>query len=475
MTFSQLIAILRARWKAALGTFALVLTLVALLTWLMPRTYTAGASVVLDVKNADPIAGTVSPTIATPAYLMTQVDVITSNRVALKVVRALRLNESTEMREKWQASTKGTGSFEAWLATLLRSNLEARPSRGSNVIYISYQGSDPQFAAVVANAFVQAYLDTTLELRTMPARQSKEMFDANIRATRAALEDALQKLSAFQQRQGLLVTDARLDVETARLNELSTQIVALQSAAADSSSRQAAANAQGDRSPDIVQNPLIATLKADLIRQQSTLEQLTTRYGDQHPAVAEARSGIAETTQKLEGEIRRVTSSVGVNNAVNQSRLSQIRAQLDEQRAKVMKMKAIRDEAAILERDVDNAQRAYDGVLARMNNTNLESQANQANVSALEAAYPPALPTSPRVFLQLTLGALLGMAMAIAVTLLMERLDRRLRTDTDVEDLMHLPVIGAIPAFRQRPKSGQDLAARFALSAPKFPALPNKA
>ena len=190
MTFQLIFSIVRARWIVAASVFATVFAAVVAFTLLMPKSYTANASIILDIKGQDPIAGMVSPALAAPSYLMTQVDVVTSNRVALKVVRDLKLNEMADLRKKWQNATQSTGDFEAWLALLLKSNLEARPSRGSNVIYLSYQAADPNFAAVVANGFVKAYLDTTLELRTAPAKQYNDFFDANARALRAELERA---------------------------------------------------------------------------------------------------------------------------------------------------------------------------------------------------------------------------------------------------------------------------------------------
>ncbi len=452
MTFQQIFAILYARWIVACSIFVLVLGGVSFYTLMMPKTYTATASIILDVKNADPILGMVSPSIATPAYLMTQVDVITSKRVALRVIKNLHLAESAEMRANWRKATDSTGDFQGWLATLIRNALDAHPSRGSNVIYLTYQAADPQFASTLANAYVQAYLDTVLELRTGPARESKEFFDVNARSSRAALEEAQKRLSTYQQSQSLLVTDERIDVETARLNELASQVVLMQTAAADSNSRQAAANARGDISPDVMANPLVSSLKADLIRQQTALEQLETRLGEAHPQVREAQSGIAETTRKLENEVLRATSSVGVGNSVNASRVTQLRTAMDEQRGKVMKMKAVRDEAAILQRDVDSAQRAYDGVLARMNNTNLESQANQANVSALEYAVAPSIPSSPRTLINVVLGGICAVALALIAALLVEQFDRRLRVPSEVESLLHQPLIGSVPSFKKRKK-----------------------
>jgi chain length determinant protein EpsF len=411
------------------------------ITWTTPKTYVATASVLLDVKNADPIAGMVSPSMATPAFLVTQVDILKSKRVGMKVIRNLRLQDSDEMRQRWKKETKATGDFRGWLATLLQNGMEARPSRGSNVIFVSYKGTDPQFVATVANGFVQAYLETVLELRTDPAKSSKDFFDANTKSARTALESAQARVSDYQKSQDLLVTDERLDVETSRLNELSNQLVLVQSALADSSSRQAAATSQGDRSPDVMANPLVASLKADLIKQQTTMEQLSIRLGESHPSVQEQRTGIEDTSRKLDAEIRRVTSSVGVGNTVNLSRVAQVKSSLEAQRLKVMKLKAIRDEAAILQRDVDNAQRAY--------SSNLESQANQANVASLETAVAPSTPDLPRVGTSMALGALVAMVLAIAMALLVEVWDRRFRIPEEAEWLLQQPVLGHMPSFRK--------------------------
>jgi hypothetical protein len=78
----------------------------------------------------------------------------------------------------------------------------------------------------MANAFVQAYMDTALALRVNPARQYSGFFDQQVKDARDALEKAQAKVSAFQKAKGIIATDERLDVENARLNELSSQLVA---------------------------------------------------------------------------------------------------------------------------------------------------------------------------------------------------------------------------------------------------------
>ncbi|MDP0919638.1 hypothetical protein Q6272_31830, partial [Klebsiella pneumoniae] len=81
---------------------------------------------------------------------------------------------------------------------------------------VSYKGNDPRFAAAIANAFVAAYNETTLELKVDPARQYSSFFDLRAKEARDQLEQAQAKLSQFQAETGVIAVDERLDVENAR-------------------------------------------------------------------------------------------------------------------------------------------------------------------------------------------------------------------------------------------------------------------
>jgi len=116
---------------------------------------------------------------------------------------------------------RGKGRLEIWLADLLQKKLEVKPSRESNVISVSYKAVDPGFAAAVANAFTQAYIETNIELKVAPARQYAQWFGEQGKSLRDNLEKAQAKLSAYQQEHGIVAIDERLDNETAKLNELS--------------------------------------------------------------------------------------------------------------------------------------------------------------------------------------------------------------------------------------------------------------
>ena len=463
MTFGQFLSILRARKWAALMVLVLVVATTLVVSLLLPKQYAGTASVVIDIKP-DPVTALINPGMAMPAFMATQVDILTSDRVALRVIRDLKLLDSAQIRQQWQEEAEGKGTIEQWLVDLLQKKLDVKPSRESNVIQVSYKAPDPRFAAGLANAFAQAYIATTLELRVDPAKQFSNFFTTQSKEARESLERAQGRVSAFQQQKGIIATDERLDIENARLNELSSQLVQIQAIASESGSRQTQAQgSQGDRIQEVLNNPLIAGMKADLNRNEARLQELNSKFGENHPQVLEARANINELRSRLDAEIRRVTSGVTISNTINKQRESQVKRALDEQRSKVLRMKAVRDEGQVLVREVENAQRTFDSLVARLTQTALESQSTQSYANVLSVAQPAAEPASPKLVLNMALAVFLGLLLAIGVALLLELTDRRLRDPDDIVTALGLPVLGTLP----KPGAKRFAAGNRALPAPQ--------
>jgi uncharacterized protein involved in exopolysaccharide biosynthesis len=143
-----------------------------------------------------------------------------------------------------------------------------------------------------------------------------------------------------------------------------------------------------------------------------------------------------------------------VTNTINRQREAEIRGSLEAQRAKVLRLKAVRDEGSVLQRDMENAQRTYDAILQRLTQTSLESQATQSNVNVLTQAVPPVEPASPRVLFNLLLALFVGTLLAVLVALLLELRDRRVRSADDAVGALGLPVLGVMPKPGAKARSG---------------------
>jgi len=445
MNFTQIFSILKARWLV--GALVLGATLLATLviSLILPKQYLATASVVVDVKP-DPISAMAYGSMVSPGFIATQVDIIQSERVAQRVVRNLKLTENPQIREQWKEATGGQGSLDAWIADSFQKYMDVKPSRESNVLSISYRAPDARFAAGLANAFVQAYVETSLELRVDPAREYSNFFDMRAKEGREAVEKAQNKLSAFQSEKGITAADERLDIENTRLNELSSQLVALQALASESSSRLSQAQSgSADKMQEVFNSPVVAGLKADVSRQEARLQEFNVKLGESHPQVVELKANLNELRDRLNLEVKRISGGVSVSYNINKQREAQVRSELAAQRAKVLQMKAVRDEGAVLVRDLENAQRAYDAITARRNQSSLESQTTQSSVNVLSQAVAPVLPASPKLVLNLVLSLFVGSMLALGTVMVMEMRDRRVRSQEDVSTLLGLPVIGVLP------------------------------
>jgi len=450
MTYQQFVLILKARWKIILSIFSTVVVLVIALSLILPKQYTASASVLVDVKSTDPIYGPMIQAQLMPGYMTTQVDIITSDRVAQRVVRMLGLDKNPDAIAQWQDEGEGKGTVVGFFADLLQKKLDVKPSRESSVISIGFTGSTPEFAAGVANAFARAYIDTNLELKVEPAKEYASWFGERAKQLRDNLEAAQSRLSAYQKEKGIVATDDRLDVENARYAELSSQLTAIQAQRADSSSRQRQASGRMDTSPDVINSPVIQQLRADVARQEAKLKEMAGQLGQNHPQYQRAQAELDALKSKLDAEMRQVASSVGTSNVVNQQREAELRASLEAQKKKVLELRAQRDEAAVLLKDVETAQRAYDLVGQRLSQTSLESQTQQTNIAVLTPAEPPIKHSSPKLLLNTILACFLGGLLGVGVALLLELANRRIRSTEDIADALGVPVLAVLETVRPK-------------------------
>ncbi len=267
---------------------------------------------------------------------------------------------------------------------------------------------DPKAATLFANAFAKAYIDTSLELKVDPAKQYANWFDERSKQVKETLSTAQNKLSDYQRAKGIVASDERVDVESARLTELSSQLVTIQAQRSDSQSRQRQASGNKDTLSEVLQNPLIAGLKSDLAHLRARREDVIVRLGKSHPEYQRADSEIASLRERITQETARVANSMGTSNQVNVQRESDVRAALEAQKQKVLALKQQHDEIMALQNEVMSAQRSYDLITQRLAQTNLESRAQQTNVVLLNPADEPISASSPRVSLNILIAAFVG-------------------------------------------------------------------
>lgn len=452
MNFSQFLLILLARKRIILATLIVTVGLTMVVSMMMPKTYKATASVLLNYKGQDPLTGVIMPSQLLPGYMATQIDIISSKNVATRVVDSLKLAQNPAVVAQFQDAAGGRGTVRDWLADLLLKKLDVVPSRESSVVEINFKGADPQFVAAVANAFAEEYQKLSVELKSEPMKKASSYFNEQTKLLRDSLEAAQSRLSKYQQERGIVSVDGRLDVESNRLNDLSAQLVAVQAQAIEANSRRSMAS-RGAESPDVASSPLVQNLKVTLASAESKLAEVGGRLGRNHPQYLSAKAEADKIRASLNASIASTSSSVGNNAAILQQREAEVRAALAAQKSKVLEMNRSRDELGVLMKDVESAQRAYDAAAQRYSQTKIEGSAEQSEISILNPATAPMGAAGPRVMLNTMLSVFLGTVLGLGFALLLEMIDRRVRSENDLVEVLQMPVFGVIDWNRpKRPR-----------------------
>ncbi|HEX4332420.1 MAG TPA: chain length determinant protein EpsF [Usitatibacter sp.] len=450
MNFHQFLLALRGRIWLFLSLLAATVIAAIGVTVLLPKTYEANVSILVDNRDEQVINSQQQPARAQLGYMQTQVDIIQSPRVARQVAQDLKLDQSPQVRAAWQKSG-GRGTLDDYIAQGLLSKLKVDVSQ-SSVVSVMYSASDPRFAAMVANAFAKAYVDTTLNLRVAPTRDAAVWFEGQLKSLRQEFEDAQGKLAAFQREKGILTTDEHADVEQARLNQLAAESLRATEATYGASTG-------GDATPEVVANPLVSTLKGQLLSAESKLHEMSTRLGPNHPDYIQQQAEVQALRERVNQETHRVIASVGGGYARNRARDASLKADLAAQRKKVEDMRDARNESLILQRDADTAQKAYEAALARQYVNKVESGARQTNVTILDPAAEPTFPSRPKVPLNIALGFFVGTILGLAAVFLLEILDRRVRSDPDLDAVMlgmDVPLLGTLQTWQPTRLLGGD-------------------
>lgn len=456
MRLSQFVRILWVHRSMCFGIFIATLALAIAASLLLPKKYTGESAVVVDERGIDPLAQQGAMPVQLAAnFVATQIDVIESHNVALKVVDKMKLAADPGVIAKFNDKTGGVGSIRDWEAEELLKSLTVKPARESNVIFLQFASKTPQVAADIANSFADNYIIASLELKVDPARRQAGWFDQQVNDLRSALESAQQKLSAYQGQHGVIGNDEnnKLDGETARLTEISNHLVTAQAAMYDAETRQrqmsdALTKGRSSESVSLLQNPLLQNLKTELARSEARFADVSQRFDHNHPQYMSAQAELESLREKVAGETSNAVGTVAREAQIARQNMTDLQHAMEQQRKRILDLQHNQDEYTVLKRDVESARAAYDSSLQRGGETRLESRLNNTNTAILNYAYPPMKPSSPKLLLNLALAIILGSMLAVSASLIRERFDRRVHSRVDLLEEAEIDVLAELPRAR---------------------------
>ncbi len=479
--------ILKMHTRLILGVLAATLFITAAVTYQMPKMYMSTASLNFDFSANNPVDDRGRSVLSEDSYLTTQVGILESLNVAQEVVDNLSSYERKRVIASLEAGRSSIDKFiysvrnffkfdddeepaagggegvaagqtesltphkpYDWLAQAIRGNLLITPQMNSRIVEVSYFSTDPRIAALMADKFARAYIDTNLKMVIDPARKTKVWFDEQLKVLRNNLETAQAKLTAYQQKEGIVSSDERIDIESTKLRGLADQLVAAQEGTRNAESENRKLQEVLDRGASletfepVFSNAVVQKLKTDIRAIQGQLAEYSNSLGANHPRIKRLHGELSAARVRLNNEIKTITD--GIQNAADLSREREksLEEAMDRQKALVLKLKNEHDKIAVLLRDVDSAQAAYNAALNQLNTTSMQSMVDQTNVSIIDKASIPRNHATPRVSQNLALGFLGGLILGVGIALFMEIFIRRVHSEDDLMGEVGVPLLGYV-------------------------------
>lgn len=457
MTLRQILIVLRLRWWLIVGMLALTGLVAGLYLWKAKWTYVAKTSLIVDLR-VDPLLSSLAPTLGAAGHLATQVEILQSDRLASRVVRMMGLPQSPAAVSKWREVSDGRIPLENFYADILQKGLKVEAStRGSQILSLAFSAEDPNFAAAAVNTFAKAYMELGLELRAGPAQENQAFYEERVKALRGELEAAQNKVAAFQKSRGVVISNERYDQEVSRLAALETSYAA---ALAEQASTSSVARNSGSESADVSQNPAVVSLRGQISAAQARLAEASLTLGASHPLRIQLETQIRELREQLARETRLATGSSASVDRVASAKLAELRGLVEAQKRTIVNMRTVRDEGALLLKELEAAQRAFDAVSLRRSQVSLEAKADTATARVLTPAVAPLEPTSPRPPLIIAGAVMLGLLLGVGGAIAWELMDRRVRSAEDLATAQGVPVLAVLsskPGSRMPERLGTGL------------------
>ena len=483
MSLERLFLVLHTQARLVLGILAGAIILAGIITYLTPKMYTATTTLNFDFTG-NPLDNQGRAMLTERTYISTQQGIIQSQHVAQLVVDGLKEYErkrliaaldakrsviddlkyliKSPIRYIFSDTNKGDGTSKnlsedtdiqissaySSLARGIGGDLSVEPKFNSRIVGISYASTDRKVAALMANKYADAYIATNLQMITNPARKSNTWFDAQLNSLRNSLEDAQSRLTDYQQKEGIVSSDERLDTENSRLKELSSQLVAAQQATRNAVTEKKKLQELLDSGASLTDfrlvfdNPVVQRIKADIRDLEGTRVQYSSALGKNHPKMKKIDSELNAARTRLKAEIQSISD--GINNAADLSaeREHDLKQELAKQKKLVLGLKNQHDRIAVLEREVESIQATYNAALKQLNTTSMRSMVDQTNVSIVDAANIPGSNSSPRVSVNLVLGGFAGLLLGVGIAIFRDVFIRRVYSRDDIMNELGIPLLG---------------------------------
>ncbi len=442
------------------GWLVLALTLLGLAAGvcaniILPKLYTAGARIeVVEDKssqfrlesNIASDSGGIDST-----KLDTEIEILQSRTLALEVIRTLHLDSNPNFMKlpggrPWDLSRPDVRN--ALTRTFLE-HLSVERFTHTNIIDIRVSSARPEMASLIANTLIDTYIEHSFRENFTSTEKVAGWLDQQLGGLKKKLGESETRMLGLQRDLGVFGLEQTESVAVSNLEELNKQLATAQ---VDRLVKEARYRTIQGSSEDVI-DALAGDTAPGLQQQKTSLNQLKTEYtamiqtyGPAYPRVKELKAQIdqARKTLKMEEDAQILRAQKELEAAQSNEKMLKATLDAQEQQAYGNGAKAIQYELARHQYEANRL--LYDGLQERLQEAGIMAGLHSSSVHVVDNADVPVNPSQPRVRLNEGLGLGAGLLIGLGLAFLLEALDTNLRTMSEIEQGLQLPLIAAIPS-----------------------------
>tara|TARA_R110000787_G_scaffold13918_38_gene43340 strand:+ start:283 stop:1686 length:1404 start_codon:yes stop_codon:yes gene_type:complete len=438
LSISQLWNILWARKLMIIGITLAFAVATVVIVKMMPKVYSATATLLVSSRVDDPMSGKESG--LDTGYIATQIEFMRSPVTLLPVVDKFRLTERKEYIAGYSGGSSPEG-LRRWAMNNLYKNLKVQQGTGSLFIYVTVDDQNPQAAAQIANAITDTYISEQEKRFLEPAKGRAVRYSEQLKGLKEKVDEAQAKVSAFRKKTGMANLEPGTsggDANHLRLNDLQARLTA---ASQERLNAELRLRSIGRGDATVLESRLVQKLKSELQVAEGKMAERRGVLGARHPEIVALQSEIDHARQKLNSEINTYADGARADVSAARAVEARLREELEKVEAQVLASRTLQDDASQLLRELESATKIYEGVLDAFETVQLGTEISTSNVQIVDRAKTPLRPNSSKGKKLLALALIAGGGGGCGLALLLELLNRRIRSREDMERDLQLPVL----------------------------------
>jgi succinoglycan biosynthesis transport protein ExoP len=383
-------------------------------------------------------------------FYQTQYKLLGGRALAKKVIDKLQLQQDPHYSYIFKKAGEGEAAkrrANERLITAILDDLEVNPIRQSRLVEVSFFHEDPKFAAKLINTLARCYIEQSLDFTFAASQEAATWLKEKMADARKKLEESETRLNQYKREQNIVTMEDKESITAQKLEQVNKELVAAQTRRIEAETRFKEVS-KGKPISQILNNPLVQTLKGQEAKIIAEHSELSRKYGPDHPRMIQLNNELAATRGKIAAETHQVVEAIKNEYHMALSQEENLRAWLNAQKAATQDLGDRSIQYRVLLRDVETNRALYENVLKSLKTTTATENRPATNIRIVYPATVPVSPVTPRKGRNLLLGGALGLILGMALALGLENLDTTLTTPDEVEHLLGIPNLAIIPHLK---------------------------